>query len=164
MINQFIQQYGKRLYGLCMTLCANPYDADDLYQDTWLKVVKNFSSYNQAKAFEPWLTKICVNTYRNNLRQKIRSPMQHFERSEDKEALLQSIPSPEQKDYMQLYDAINNLPDKFRITVILFYFCGMDISSTAAALRVPSGTVKSRLHKARRLLKEALADDTDLRF
>ena len=40
MINEYIRQYGKRLYGLCMVLCKNKYDADDLYQDTWLKVVK----------------------------------------------------------------------------------------------------------------------------
>ena len=164
MIEQFIQQYGKRLYGLCRTLCANPFDADDLYQETWLKAVKNFEKYDHSKEFEPWLTRICVNTYRNDLRSKSRSPLLQFKRNEDKEALLQSIPSPEKTDYTQLYIAINNLPDKFRLTVILFYFCGMDTASTAAALRVPSGTVKSRLNKARRLLKEALDDETDLRF
>lgn len=47
MIDQYIRKYGKRLYGLCLTLCANPFDADDLYQDTWLQVVRNISRYDE---------------------------------------------------------------------------------------------------------------------
>ena len=53
MIDQYIHQYGKRLYGLCLTLCANTLEADDLYQDTWLQVVKNFSRYDTSQDFEP---------------------------------------------------------------------------------------------------------------
>ena len=68
MIDQYIRQHGKRLYGLCMTLCANSFDADALYQETWMKAVKCFSQYDPTQPFEPWLTKICVNTYRNGLR------------------------------------------------------------------------------------------------
>lgn len=55
MINQYIRQYGKRLYGLCLVLCASAQDADDLYQETWLKVVKNIEKYDTAMDFEPWL-------------------------------------------------------------------------------------------------------------
>lgn len=162
MINHFIQQYGKRLYGLCMTLCANPFEADDLYQDTWLKVVKNFSQYDQTKDFEPWLTKICVNTYRNTLRRMAKSPFRNFTSTKEQEDLLQSIQAPETKDYSSLHSAIQNLPEKLRITVVLFYFCDMDVASTAAALHIPTGTVKSRLNKARKRLKEELEHEADL--
>ena len=68
MVDQYIRQYGTRLYGLCLSLCANAFEADDLYQDTWLQVVKNISRYDPSREFEPWLTKICINTYRNTLR------------------------------------------------------------------------------------------------
>ena len=74
MIDQYIHQYGKRLYGLCLTLCANTLEADDLYQDTWLQVVKNFSRYDTSQDFEPWPTKICVNLYRNALRRLSKVP------------------------------------------------------------------------------------------
>ena len=77
---------------------------------------------------------------------------------------MQSIPEAEDKDYTQLYDAIDKLPEKLRLTVILFYFRDMDISSTAIVLKVPPGTVKSRLNKARKLLKEMLENETDLQF
>lgn len=163
MINQYIQQYGKRLYGLCMSLCRNPFEAEDLYQETWLKVLKNFEKYNSDMEFEPWLTTICVNTYRNKLRRMLRSPVwNQFSSNEEKDLLLDSIPAPEKKDYAVLHEAINKLPEKLRLTVILFYFRDMNITGTAAALGIPEGTVKSRLNKARKRLKEVLSDETDI--
>ena len=72
MINYYIEQYGKRLYGLCMTLCASVPDADDLYQETWLKAMKKLDSYNTDKPFEPWITRIAVNTYKDMARRKKR--------------------------------------------------------------------------------------------
>lgn len=163
MINKYIEQYGKRLYGLCLSLCRNSFEAEDLYQETWLKVLRNFDKYNPEMEFEPWLTVICVNIYRNKLRRMLRSPVWNaFCSNEEKELLLNSVPAPEEKDYTALHDAIRKLPDKLRVTVILFYFRDMDITGTAAALGIPEGTVKSRLNKARKLLKEVLADETDL--
>ncbi|HIY63090.1 MAG TPA: sigma-70 family RNA polymerase sigma factor [Candidatus Mediterraneibacter stercoripullorum] len=162
MIDQYIRQYGKRLFGLCMTLCTDPYEAEDLYQETWLKVVRNISRYDPAREFEPWLTKICVNTYRNTLRRIARSPVLSFRDTREKDTMMQSVPAPEKKDYEPLYEAVRNLPEKMRLTVVLFYFEDMDIRSAAEVLGVPPGTVKSRLSKARKLLKEVLGDETDL--
>ena len=165
MINQYIRNYGKRLYGLCTFLCANSYEAEDLYQETWLKVVKNIDKYDPSKEFEPWLTTICVNTYRNTLRPILKSPVFNtFATTEEKEQAINSIPAPEGCDYSNLYAAINSLPEKLRLTVLLFYFRDMDIESAAAVLGIPPGTVKSRLNKARKLLKEVLADESDLQF
>ena len=165
MINQYIRDYGKRLYGLCMVLCANSCEAEDLYQETWLKVVKYIDRFDQSKEFEPWLTKICVNTYRSTLRRISRSPiLKSFPSTEEKENLLNSVPAPEQKDYSDLYAAIDRLPEKLRLTVILFYFKDMEITAVAESLGIPPGTVKSRLNKARIKLKEVLTDEADLRF
>ena len=165
MIDQYIRKYGKRLYGLCLTLCANSFDADDLYQDTWLKAVKNISQYDVNREFEPWLTRICVNTYRNRLRRIMKSPVfDAFSSEEEKTAVMESITVPEAEDYSRLHEAIDRLPEKLRITVILFYFRDMDVGRTSNALNIPPGTVKSRLNKARKLLKEVLSDETDLQF
>ena len=165
MINQYIRDYGKRLYGLCTFLCSNSYEAEDLYQETWLKVVKNISKYDTSKDFEPWLTTICVNTYRNTLRRIARSPVFNtFSTTEEKDERINSVPAPEGSDYSDLYAAIDRLPEKLRLVVILFYFRDLDISSTASVLGIPPDTVKSRLNKAKKLLKEVLTDDTDLQF
>lgn len=157
MINHYINQYGKKLYGLCRTLCANSYDADDLYQDTWLKVVKNINRYDTTKDFEPWLTRICVNTYRNKLRRLNTSPIYDgFSSTEEKIAVMENIQKPDISDYSHIHEAINKLPEKLRVTIILFYFKDMDINKVSDILKIPQGTVKSRLNKARTLLKEVL--------
>lgn len=164
MIDQYIQQYGRRLYGLCRSLCADPFDADDLYQETWLRVVKHISKYDPSREFEPWLTRICVNTYRSILRRLAKSPLLDFSSGEEKDRLLASIPAPEKTDYAPLYEAVGKLPEKLRLAVVLFYFRGEDLASTAQILNIPVGTAKSRLNKARKRLKEVLADETDLSF
>ena len=161
-MDQYIRKYGKRLYGLCMTLCADKHEADDLYQDTWVKVLKRFDTYDPSRDFEPWLTRLCVNTYRDRLRRLSRSPFLNFSSNETKEAFLLTATAPEKKDYSDLYAAIDQLPDKLRLTIILFYFQDMDIEKTAQTLGIPTGTVKSRLHKARIQLKEVLGRETDL--
>lgn len=157
MIDQYIRQYGRRLYGLCLHLCADRADAEDLYQETWLKVMKNLDQFDQVREFEPWLTKICVNEYRNVLRRLRRSPVyDRFATNEEKDLLLASIKAEERKDYMDLYAAIRKLPEKLRVTVILYYFEDMDIRSTARMLGIPEGTVKSRLNQAKKRLKGVL--------
>ncbi len=165
MIDQYIQKYGKRLYGLCLTLCANSHDADDLYQETWLKVFRYIDRYDPEREFEGWLTTICVNTYRNSLRRIRRSPIWNgFASDEEKTLVMENITADEPPDYSDLHAAIDRLPEKLRITVILFYFKDMDIIQTAKILKVPEGTVKSRLNKARKLLKEVLTSEPDLQF
>ena len=161
-MDQYIRKYGKRLYGLCMTLCADKHEADDLYQDTWVKVLKRFDTYDPSWDFEPWLTRLCVNTYRDRLRRLSRSPFLNFSSNETKEAFLLTATAPEKEDYSDLYAAIDQLPEKLRLTIILFYFQDMDIEKTAQTLGIPTGTVKSRLHKARIQLKEVLGRETDL--
>lgn len=164
MLDQYIRQYGKRLYGLCLSLCADPVEADDLYQDTWLRVMRSLPRYDASRPFEPWLTKICVNTYRNALRRVAKSPLLSFRTNEEKDALLCAVPAPEKADYASLYEAVARLPEKLRVAVILFYFEDMDVAAAARAMGVPEGTVKSRLHKARKRLKEVLDGEADLRF
>ena len=164
MIDEYIRQYGKRLFGLCLSLCGNRHDAEDLYQDTWLKVLKEIRRYDESRPFEPWLTQICVNTYRNELRRLSRAPFVQFSSNETRDQLFATLAAPEQKDHLDLYRAIDALPEKIRLTVILFYFRDMDLNQTAQTLGIPPGTVKSRLNKARKLLKEVLTDGTDLQF
>lgn len=160
MLDGYIRQYGKRLYGLCLHLCASREDAEDLYQETWLKVCKYLDRYDPAREFEPWLTRICVNTYRSIFRKLQRSPLfDRFSSGEEKDRLLLSVPDRERADYSDLYSAIRKLPGKLRITVILYYFEDLDIRTTAEVLKIPEGTVKSRLDRARNYLKGALKDE-----
>lgn len=159
MIDDYIRLYGKRLFGLCMTLCRNRDDAEDLYQETWLKVLSHIHKFDETKEFEPWLARICVNTYRNILRRVKISPFMDFKSDMEKMRVMENI-MEEARDHTALYDAVDHLPERLRVTVILFYFRDMDVQKTALTLGIPEGTVKSRLNRARNLLKEALGDET----
>ena len=167
-MDTYIRQYGKRLYGLCRTLCASPQDAEDLYQETWLKALAHLEQYDPAREFEPWLTRICVNTYRSTLRRLVRSPVwNRFSSNEEKDAALASAPAEAEmgeETYADLHQAIDRLPDKLRTAVILFYFRDMDVASAAQVLGIPPGTLKSRLNHARKRLKEALEHEANLPF
>lgn len=165
MINEYIQTYGKRLWGLCVTLCRNTADADDLYQETWLRAFKNIDRFDKTKDFLPYLSSICVNIYKNAYNRNKRSPVYNdFKTSQEKDEVLVNVQSDGEEDYSDLHRAIDTLPPKLRIAVILFYFEDMDVKQTALSLGVPQGTVKSRLNKARKLLKEALSDETDIQL
>ena len=165
LLDPYIGQYGRRLYGLCRTLCRDPFDADDLYQETWLRALRHWDRYDPGRDFEPWITRICVNTYRSALRRLARAPVfDGFSSPEEKQARLDAVPAPEGEDFSALHAAVDALPEKLRLAVILFYFRDMDLASAAAALNIPPGTMKSRLNHARKKLKEALEHETDLPF
>ena len=165
MINEYITLYGKRLYGLCVKLCGNTVDADDLYQETWLKAYEKLTQYDTARSFEGWITGICVNTYRDLLRKRKRSPVfDNFSTTEEKDTQMANVAADKATDYSDLHTAIDRLPEKMRTAVILHYFHGFDEKKTADALKVPIGTVKSRLHQAKKKLRKELADEPDLQF
>ncbi len=155
MFDDLIEKHGKRIYGLCLHLCASEQEAQDLYQETWLKALSFYDRFDRSREFEPWITKICVNTYRNLLRKKRFAPASFLDENEA---------APEKEDYSDLHTAINKLPEKFRLALILFYFRDMNINQTAAALGIPEGTVKSRLNKGRKMLKEVLSSEEYLQL
>ena len=133
-IDPYIERYGERLYGLCRALCASRADADDLYQETWLRAVRSFARYDPARPFAPWITRICVNVYRSQLRRRALSPVYNrFATTEEKDAALAAAPAPERAEYGELYDAVARLPERLRVAVILYYFRDMDVAAAARA-------------------------------
>jgi len=163
MIDHYIEKHGRRLYGLCRTLCTNPSDADDIYQETWLKACAKIDQYDTANEFEPWITRICVNTYRDQLRKKARSLIfDGFKSQEAKDSVMENVSEAENQDFSDIHGAVRRLPEKLKTTVILYYFQDLNIGETAKALRIPSGTVKSRLSKAKKMLKEMMSDEVEV--
>ena len=154
-----IAQYGRRLYGLCIKLCGSQYDADDLYQETWLRVCVKIDRYDDSQPFEPWLTAVCVNCYRDSLRRnRFERLIAAFDSDESRDSAINAVAAEDHsQENAELWEAVRRLPDKYRIVIILHYFHGCDVNELSDILTVPVGTVKYRLHRARELLKGELS-------
>jgi RNA polymerase sigma-70 factor (ECF subfamily) len=92
-------------------------------------------------------------------RQKWKSLFVHFNTNEEKEFVLLGISEPEEADYSDVRNAVDGLPDKYRIVTVLYYFNGLDVGMTSEILKIPKGTVKYQLHRAREMLKRRLEPD-----
>jgi RNA polymerase sigma-70 factor (ECF subfamily) len=160
MLDALIQSQGPRLFSLCCRLCRSRGEAEDLYQETLLRGLEQREQLLAAENPGAYLTRICVNLYRDwARRRKLLSfismedappPNLHgqFSTAGPEESLEQSL----------VRQAVDTLPEPYRQTVLLYYFCDQSIQQAAAALGVRPGTVKSRLGRGREMLKEVLKD------
>ncbi len=134
-----------------MHLTRNREAAEELYQECWVRVLMKLDMLRSAENAMPWLTKICVNLYRDGLR---------------KEKLRRFFPLGEEDKHteedhtgkIELKEAVERLPDKLRLAFILTYVEGYSEKETASILGISCGGVKSRLSRARQFLREVLED------
>lgn len=156
--DKYIAAYGLSLTKLCMSLCSDRHDAEDLYQSTWEKAMKKIKQYDSQKPFEKWLFSICINTYRDNLKRFDTKKVLRFSSSEDQERFLSSIPDfdVDKDEYIALHQAISKLPCELKEIIVLYYFRDYSIKELSEILQIPQGTAKSRLYKSREILRKEL--------
>lgn len=161
-----IAEYGKDLYSFCCYLTYSKMEADDLYQDTFVKVIElgKIDVSNNPKSY---LLSIAVRLWKNRKRKLERrrqalvsDTMEELEQEgrlkTKKSSPEQEMIQKEQKENVQ--HAVSGLPDKLRIVALLYYMEDRKVTEISEILHVPQGTVKSRLHKARKILREKLED------
>lgn len=169
-LSMLVETYKNDLYNLCFRLSSfNTQDADDLFQQTWIKAVKNATKYNH-KAFRSWLFKICMNQFRDNNRRLVKRQAiikDDFESTHTKDYLLSSVSKDEsveeqvEKKHIQavLVANIDKLPKNQKIPVMLFYYQQLKYTEIAYILHIPEGTVKSRINAAKRKLRDVLESE-----
>jgi len=163
------------LYSAALRMTRNPADAEDLVQETYLKAYRAFDSFTEGTNIRAWLYRILTNTYINNYRAAKRRPeVSDVEDVEDlylyrrvagdgaggrsaEDEVLAGITDDEVKE------AIESLPDNFRIAVLLADVEGFTYKEIAEITDVPIGTVMSRIHRGRRALQKALVDYAERR-
>ena len=159
-----------QLYGGAMRLTRNPQDAEDLIQETYLKAYKNFSSFKQGTNLKAWLYRIMTNTYINSYRKAQRRPtessadelsdFQLYTTSGHDSTGLESaeVAALKQMPDSQISEAMNDLPEDYRMVVYYADVEGLAYKEIAEIMDTPLGTVMSRLHRGRKLLRKALKD------
>lgn len=161
-LEKLAQRYSADLTRLCVSLCGNCADAEDLFQETWLKAARHFHRYRADKPFDKWLFAICVNTYKNTLKAAYHRKRRCFRTAEEQDAFFAAIPDAQgerREEYLALHEAIAVLPKKQRLVIVLCYFKDYSIKDAAQILHIPEGTVKSRMAAAKATLKRRLQND-----
>lgn len=160
--DEYIRRYSRDLTRLCISLCRNTAEAEDLFQETWCKAIKNQKKYNSSMPFEKWLYAICVNTFKNTHKLFYNKFKINFRNEEEKIAFINSIPdfSIENSDeYFELHKIISSLPKKQKAVIILYYFKDYSAKEIAQMLNISEGTVKSRLHYAKDYIRRRLKNE-----
>ncbi len=157
------EQESGAIYSFCRRICGSKGEADDLYQEAFLKAAERMDKIDAGSNPKSFIISLAVGLWRNKcrksfLRQKI-APQTVFDGSEEN-----TIPVSEMTEDIilrrerqrEVQKAANQLPDRYRIPLYLYYTAQLSIEETADVLSIPEGTVKSRLHKARLKMKERL--------
>jgi RNA polymerase sigma-70 factor, ECF subfamily len=166
--NEEIIPHLDALYNFGLRLTSDPNDAEDLVQDTIVKAYRFFSSYEKGTNAKAWLFRILKNSYINSYRKKSKKPQEvdydevatfyetiRAERTETSDL--------EDKMFRELIDddiskALDEIPEDFRTVVLLCDVEDFTYEEIANMLDVPIGTIRSRLHRGRNLLKVQLMD------
>lgn len=164
-----------QLYGAAMRMTKNPSDAQDLVQETFVKAFAAFAQFEQGTNLKAWLYRILTNTYINTYRKKQREPYQgtiddledwQLGGAESISATSSRSAEAEAIDHLpdsDVKNALQAIPEDFRLAVYLADVEGFAYQEIADIMKTPIGTVMSRLHRGRRLLRDLLADYAESR-
>jgi RNA polymerase sigma-70 factor (ECF subfamily) len=162
--------YMDQLYSAALRMTRNPADAEDLVQETYLRAYRGFGGFQDGTNLKAWLYRILTNTYINSYRAKKRRPDESdLDEVDDlylyrrlggiEAATLGRSAEEELMDWFtesEIKEALEDLPEQFRMAVLLADVEGFSYKEIAEILDVPIGTVMSRLHRGRTGLQKRL--------
>lgn len=162
-VEQLLSRYGTELYRYCRRLAGFGPDGEDLYQQTFLRLLELDLAPDEGKNPRALLYSVATGLWRNEARKRGRRAAiaRPVELDGEDPPPLAGGEEPEAAalaaaESQALTAAVARLPDKFRAAVLLTYGAGLPLEEVARILKLPRGTVKSRLHKARLLLKKEM--------
>ncbi len=147
-----IEKYSDMVYRVAFSRTQNVYDAQDITQDVflkYLKYVKAGNSFRDDEHLKAWLLKVAVNTGNTFV---TTAWFRHRASLEE----VGEVAAETKEDRSEVYEAVMQIPEKYRIVVHLFYFEELSIKEICNVLNMSETAVKSRLHRARELLREKL--------
>ncbi len=159
------------LYAGALRMTRNPADAEDLVQETMLRAYRSFDRFEPGTNLKAWLFRILTNAYINVYRKRQREPQKVsqdevedfdlYQELKDHDPQFSATPETIVLDALvdsDITDAIDDLPEQFRLAVVLSDIEGFSYAEMAEIMDVPMGTVMSRLHRGRKALQKRLWD------
>ncbi len=163
-----VRRYERPLYGYLRRLVRSNADAEDLFQEAFLRVYAHRRRYKRGRPFRPWLYRIATNLARDGQRYRARHPETPLEAALDNLGHGDRAAAPggnpvehsmAHETEARLEKALNALPLKQRSVFVMARYQGMEYGEIANTLQIPVGTVKSRMNKAVNALLSAIRDD-----
>ncbi|MFE0631177.1 RNA polymerase sigma factor [Streptomyces sp. NPDC058864] len=155
--HELVRVWHATLWRYVRGMVGSPHLADDLTQEAWVAVLRGLPRLRQPERFAPWLFTIARRAVTDHLRQAYRDVETPVEEA-GAVAVGDDDPLSGVLTTMQVEAGLNGLPPLEREVVILFHLQDLPLAACAEVLGVPPGTVKSRLHRARRMLRSVLAE------
>lgn len=148
-----VRRNNQRLFLIALSFTKSSYDAEDILQNVFLKLLKHPSGFANEEHIDKWLTTVCVNESKNYIKYLFRK---HHSIDECE------IVSPdvfENSIENDLFNVVMSLPKKDRTVIHLFYYEDMSVKEISSILKITESTVKTRLSRARNKLKVMLGDE-----
>lgn len=146
-----VRRNSQRLYLIAFSYTQNHSDAEDIMQNTFLKLWKNKTDFESDEHIDRWLTRVCVNECKDFLKLSFKKSVPLYD--------AEFIANYDKHFNIDLFNAVSSLKKKERLAVHLFYYEELPITEIASLLKTTEGTVKSLLHRARKSLKAKLGDE-----
>lgn len=153
-VDEAFRRYGDRVFSAAFSICRNREDADDTVQDTFLKYHTQNLEYMDEAHLKAWLLRVAINRAKDITVAFWRRNRVSWEEYMDELEFVQ----PEDRT---LFQAVMQLPEKYRLVLHLYYYEEYSIAEIASTLHSSQGTVKSQLSRGRKLLKSMLAEDLE---
>ncbi len=150
-VRLFVERFQQLIFGLCLQMLRHRQDAEDVTQEAVVRAVRHLSHWDQSRPIEPWLLAIAGNRCRTALERRSRRPR-----------VVEELPEVAVNGHVtsgmgeEVQRAVDGLRDDYRQCFTLFYVEQMSVQAIADLMHVPSGTIKTWLHRARKELAEEL--------
>lgn len=165
---RLLERYQRPVYSLALRMLRQAEDAEDVTQETFVRVFRALDRYDPNRPFSTWLftiaARLCVDTIRRR-RMKMMSLVRTEAGSDEERTIDLEDPGPRPEDEAErregearVQSLIDELPPHYRIVVVLRHQQDLSYEEIAEALGLPLGTVKARIHRARALLKRHIED------
>ena len=160
---ELVTRYRRQVYTVALRMLRRPEDAEDVTQETFVRMFKALDRYDPNRPFAAWILTIASRLSIDQLRRRRRNPISLFQRDPgtDEEYVIEVEdpgPGPEVQavhgeEQDQASALIESLPEHYRIVIMLRHVQDLSYEEIAEALQLPLGTVKARIHRAREILK-----------
>jgi RNA polymerase sigma-70 factor, ECF subfamily len=154
-LETLLERHVDRIHAVCRRILGNPEDALDATQEAMIAVARGIGRFDNRSAFTTWLYRVATNAALDEGRRNARRP-----RPVDPPAEAASVASPEDAvgARLDVNAALGDLPEEFRVAVVLRDLCDLDYAEIAEVLGAPPGTVRSRIARGRSALADALGN------